>query len=89
MALNTTVEELTPLERLRIRESLQDRWRDQVRRITLLSLELYDDLDAEEPTALDAVGDRPVSIEAALADARGRLAGLEDAMLRLDEETGP
>lgn len=76
--------ELAPLERLRIRESLQDQWRDQVRRITLLSLGMRDDPDAEEPAPIDTVDGVPGKIEEALAEARRELVHLEVAMARLD-----
>lgn len=85
MAPTVAPDELTPLARLQLREALQDLWRDQVRRITLLSLSMYDDLDAAEPTALTAPGATPGAVDAALAEARALLAELEAAMRRLDE----
>ncbi|MGN6475156.1 MAG: hypothetical protein ACTHK4_16105 [Mycobacteriales bacterium] len=75
--------DLTPVERLQLREKLQDLWRLQVRQITLLSLAMYDDLDAEEPTPVRRQAG--ATTEEALAEARQVLVDLEDAMRRLDE----
>jgi RNA polymerase-binding transcription factor DksA len=82
----TMAEQLAPLERLHLREALQDHWRDEVRRITLLSLEMYDDLDAEEPIhVLDAEAGRDIPTTDALEAARRRLTDLERALHRLDD----
>ncbi len=85
MAPTVVPDELTSLARLQLREALQDLWRGQVRRITLLSLSIYDDLDAEEPAALTAPGVAPGAVEVALAEARALLAEFEAAMRRLDD----
>lgn len=74
---------LTPLERLQLRETLQDRWRDQVRLITELSVDLHtmlddDDDESEFDTAAVAV---------ALSEARLRLTEIEQAMRRLDDRS--
>jgi RNA polymerase-binding transcription factor DksA len=84
MRSNVISQSLSPLERLRLRETMQDLWRDQVRRITLLSLAMHDDPDAEEPTPLVAESGDPAAIEAALGEARELLDHLEVAMHRLD-----
>ncbi|HVV77627.1 MAG TPA: hypothetical protein VHC43_16525 [Mycobacteriales bacterium] len=78
-------DELVPLERLYLREALQDRWRQQVRRITLLSLAMYDDPDAAEPTAEGADAGSRTEVEADLSAARELLTEIEAAMLRLDD----
>lgn len=83
MTANVLAVELTSLQRLSLRETLQDHWREQVRRITLLSMAMYDDLDAAEPTLVMGAG--VDTVEAALVDARRQLAGLEAAMHRLDD----
>src|SRR3954453_16768068 len=72
---------LTPLERLQLREALQDRWREQVRRITELSVDLHsalDDADEDEPWIAS------VAVAFALSDARLRMVEIEQAMRRLD-----
>lgn len=86
MGLDPHSRQLTPLERLQLRDALQDRWREQVRQITLLSLARYDreDPDASAPLATPARG---TSLDAALDRARARLAGLEQAMHRLDDRS--
>lgn len=78
-------EGLTPLERIELRDLLQDRWRDQVRLITLLSLARYDvmDADAANPSGthlLDAT-----SLELAVERARSKLESVELAMRCLDD----
>jgi RNA polymerase-binding transcription factor DksA len=84
MAQTILANDLVPLERLHLREVLQELWRLQVRQITLLSLAMYDDLDAEEPVA--AAGQRTVtSHDDALALARTGLEQLEAAMRQLDD----
>jgi len=74
---------LTPLERLQVRDALQDRWREQVRQITLLSLARYerDDPNGSAPFATSGQG---TSLDAAIDRARARLEVLEQAMCRLD-----
>jgi hypothetical protein len=81
----TLTEGLSPLERLHLRDLLQDLWRVQVRRITLLSLEMYDELEAEDP-ALGVTAAIPGQVDVALAEARAVLTDLESAMHRLDED---
>lgn len=83
MTSMAAAEDLTPIERLHLRETLQELWRLQVRQITLLSLAMYDDLDAAEPTAVPRAAGRTLDQE--LTEAREVLARLEDAMNRLDE----
>lgn len=80
------VQPLTPLERLHVRDVLQDRWREQVRQITLLSLARYDrdDPDGSAPPDAPAQG---MSLDAAIDRARARLEELEQAMRRLDDRT--
>ena len=75
---------LTALERIRLREALQDRRRSQVRLITLLSLHLG---VAESEAGL--AGHWPDATETGLAihRARLRLASIEQAMRRLDDST--
>jgi hypothetical protein len=77
--------ELTPLQRLHLREVLQDLWRVQVRQITLLSLARYDDLETEDATAGMAGGGGSVQFDQPLAQARETLERLESAMRRLDD----
>ena len=72
---------LTPLERLRLREVLQDHWREQVRRITELSVGRYYGLDDQ-----DGVDD-PVAVSVAMGAARLRLADIEQATRRLDDRS--
>src|SRR4051794_34133320 len=79
---------LTPLERLQLREALQDHWREQVRRITQLSVDLHSALDDDG----DGDGDGEPCIDTAavavaLSDARLRLAEIEQAMRRLDDRS--
>lgn len=83
----TTADELTPLQRLDLRETLQDLWRDQVRRITLLSLAMYDDYDAAEPLPLPIADTSPEGVERSLTAARESLRQLEAALRRLDDGT--
>jgi RNA polymerase-binding transcription factor DksA len=78
---------LTPLERLDLRDSLQDRWRDVVMQITELSVLLHTALDGTDDTgdadeAIDAV-----EIATALSTTRLRLVEIEQAMQRLDDRT--
>jgi RNA polymerase-binding transcription factor DksA len=77
---------LTPLERLQVRDTLQDRWREQVRQITLLSLARYDRKDPEGSAPLETLG-RATSLDAAIDRARALLEELEHAMRRLDNRT--
>jgi len=73
---------LTPMERLQLREALQDRWREEVRRITELSVDLHGVFDDRNDVPLDTA-----AIAAALCDARLRLAEIEQAMRRLDDRS--
>jgi RNA polymerase-binding transcription factor DksA len=77
---------LTPLERLQVRDALQDRWREQVRQITLLSLARYerDDPDGSAPVATPTQGP---SLDASIDRARARLEALEQALRRLDNRS--
>jgi len=74
---------LTPLERLQVRDVLQDRWREQIQQITLLSLARYerDDPGGSAPPETPAQG---TSLDAAIDRARARLEEFEQAMRRLD-----
>jgi len=73
--------QLSPLDRLHLREQLQDRWRDEVRRITELSVDLH--------TAFDGDVLRPDAVGLAEAITRSRLhlVDIEDAMHRLDDRS--
>lgn len=84
--MNRTVstESLTPLERLELRESLQDRWREQRRLITLLTLQ-YDVTTAEGGAPASSLDTS--ALELAIHRARTRLASIEAAMRRLDDGT--
>ena len=73
MGHDLRVQQLTPLERLQLRDALQDRWRDQVRQITLLSLARYDREGSSFDSSIDG--------------ARARLEDLEQAMHRLDNRS--
>jgi RNA polymerase-binding transcription factor DksA len=75
---------LTPLERLQLRETLQDRWRDQVRLITELSVDLHTVLgnDDDDESDIDAA-----AVAVAVSHARLRLGEIEQAMRRLDERS--
>jgi DnaK suppressor protein len=73
---------LAPLERLRLREELQDRWRDQVRRITELSLDLHSAFERDEDRNID-----PAAVAIALSESRLRLGDIEEAMRRLDDHS--
>jgi RNA polymerase-binding transcription factor DksA len=86
MGLDVHPQQLTPLERLQLRDALQDRWREQVRQITLLSLARYDREEsyASAPLATPAQGP---SLDAAIDRARVRLDALEQAMRRLDNRS--
>jgi hypothetical protein len=75
---------LTPLERIELRESLQDRWRGQMRLITLLSL--HRDVAEREAGSPDPWLDASAA-ERAIHRARLRLASIESAMRRLDDNT--
>jgi RNA polymerase-binding transcription factor DksA len=84
MTSGVRTESLTPLERLQLRDALQDRWREQVRQITLLSLAWYD-ADGADPATSAAAPIDSSALEWAIRRARERLEGLEQAMRRLDE----
>jgi len=75
---------LTSLERIELREALQDRWRAHMRLFTLLSLH-YDVAESEAGSPdpwLDAT-----ATELAMRRSRLRLASIEQAMRRLDDGT--
>jgi hypothetical protein len=79
------VHPLTPLERLHLREALQDRWRGEVRRITELSVVLhtaFEDSDADGD--IDAAA---VAVAVAVSESRLRLLEIEQAMRRLDDRS--
>lgn len=78
-------ETLTPLQRLQLRDALQDLWRDQVHLITLLSLANNDDPGAADETAAATA----MRAGTALAAARRRLDEIEQAMHRLDRRDYP
>jgi len=75
---------LTPLERLHLRDSLQDGWREVVTQITELSVALHttlEDRDEAEPR-IDIA-----AIASRLSEARLHLVEIEQAMHRLDDRT--
>jgi DnaK suppressor protein len=72
----------TPLQRLQLREALQDRWRDHVRQITELSVQLHAALGGQVDDAIDAA-----AVAVAISDARLRLAETERALRRLDDRS--
>lgn len=78
-------EALSPLQRLHLRDALQDMWRDQVCRITELSVELHDALRDVYASGTARLLPRPVT--AAVVEARFRLTEIERAMQRLDDRT--
>ena len=78
-------QQLTPLERLQLRDALQDRWREKVRQITLLSLARYDREHAERIASRAGVPLEGASLERAILRERARLEELEQAMHRLDD----
>lgn len=83
---HTTIDEaLAPLEQLHLRDVLQELWRLQVRRITLLSLAMYDELDAEDRDVIDGQAATCAAVEDPLTEARQALTALEDGMRRLDD----
>jgi len=80
----THAQPLTPLERLQVRDALQDRWREQVRQITLLLLARYDRDELTAGSGRLAQPAHATSLDAGIDRARARLEGLEQAMRRLD-----
>jgi len=80
--MNPTRTTLTPLERLQLRDALQDRWRDQVRRITELSIALHGGLDGDDEQDVDAA-----AVAVSISDARLSLAAIERAMRGLDDRS--
>lgn len=69
---------LEPLERLRLRDQLQDLWRTNVEQITALAVRFHDEESDDEPSQqADAVAQR-------LGHSRLNLTELEAAMRRLD-----
>jgi len=87
MGLDVQPQQLTPLERLQLRDALQDRWREQVRQITLLSLARYDFEDAEQVSLAAGALTEESSLDWSIARARARLEDLEKAMRRLDDRS--
>lgn len=85
MSEHTVSTSLSPLERLQLRDSLQDRWRDQVERITELSVDLHTALDDQRDVTVELVD--TTAIATALSAARLRLVEIEQAMQRLDDRT--
>lgn len=80
--MTTTQLALTPLERLQVREALQDHWREQVYRITDLSLSLHTSPDRDDDRDVDLV-----AVATALGGARLKLSEIEAAMRRLDDRS--
>jgi RNA polymerase-binding transcription factor DksA len=73
------VQSLDPLERLRLRDLLQDAWRDNVEQITALAVKFHSieaDRDTSDATAVVVAG--------RLADLRLNLTEIEAAMHRMD-----
>ena len=71
---------LTPLQRLQLRDCLQDDWREQVQRITELSVAMHGLLDN------GSMEDRSeaAAVAVSLSEARSRLVEIEDSMRHLD-----
>jgi len=87
MGRHVRAQQLTPVERLQLRDALQDRWREQVRQITLLSLARHDREDAKGgglPTDIPSEGS---SLDSSIHRARARLEDIEQAMRRLDDRS--
>lgn len=84
MGSDVRVQPLTPLERLQLRDALQDRWREQVRQITVLSVARYEREDVALSTGLASDGS---SLARSINRARARLEDLEQAMRRLDDRS--
>jgi len=72
---------LSPLERLQLRDALQDQWRDQVRLITELSVELHTALGDDRTDEFN----RAAGLSYEIGEARLRLTEIEEAMRRLDQ----
>jgi len=79
--------QLTPLERLQLRDALQDRWSEQVRHITLLSLARYGREDADRVALAIGTLTEVSSLDRSIERARARLEELEQAMRRLDDRS--
>lgn len=78
-------EDLTPTERLKLRDLLQDRWRDHAQLITLLTLARYEVVDADSAAwSRSSLLDLP-ALETAIDRARARRELVERAMRRLDD----
>jgi hypothetical protein len=84
MDSNVHTRPLTTLERMDVREALQDRWREQMRLITLLTLQLE---VAESEAGSAGTWLDTTATELAIHRARVRLASIEQAMRRLDGGT--
>ena len=78
---------LTPLERLQVRDALQDRWREQVRLITVLSLARYDGDNVDGVASLPGAAAEESALDGSIARARAQLEDLEQAMHRLDNRS--
>lgn len=87
MTRDVRVGQLTPLQRLQLRDSLQDRWREQVRQITLLGLARHDHDDRGDVRSPIGASTDVRALDAAIHRARGRLENLEQAMRRLDDRS--
>jgi RNA polymerase-binding transcription factor DksA len=69
---------LEPLQRLQLRDQLQDLWRSYVEQITVLAVRFHS-AESDQDTAAD-----PAAIAASLSRSRLGLAEVEAAMRRLD-----
>lgn len=87
MGRGLRAQQLTPLQRLQVRDALQDRWREQVRQITVLTLARYDRDDADGSAIPSGVAPASRSLESSILRARARLEELEQAMRRLDDRS--
>ena len=87
MASDVREEQVTPLQRLHLRDVLQDQWREQVRQITVLSLARYDRDDPDRASSPAVALTAASSLDRSITRARARLEGLEQAMRRLDDRS--
>jgi predicted RNA methylase len=75
---------LSAVQRLRLLDALRELWRDQVRRITELSVELHTLDPLSERSSVDLA---PHRVSARLVEARLALAEVERALQRLADRT--
>lgn len=87
MGSDVRAQQVTPLQRLHLRDLLQDRWREQVRQITVLSLARYDRPDPDRASSPAIPLTEGSSLDRSINRARARLEDLEQAMRRLDDRS--